>query len=206
MLAKLPPLPPVDLDLPDSLSQREYEAIKLVLPTIGQYRDLLLVKVLRNTGLRISEILGTLPRKAKQPRPPFTPAALRWDGPAPYLLTIRGKQRGEPQWERVYLNPDLGMELQAYIQGLGLEATSKVFDVGQRQFERLFKAAAQEALGRPAHPHQLRGLYVSQLADGGVPLAAVSKLVGHHDTDTTLRWYYKLGNEKRAELARRVGI
>ena len=49
---------PPDLDAPvihDTLTQAEYEAFRDALPT---WRDRLIAMVLRNTGLRVNEILA----------------------------------------------------------------------------------------------------------------------------------------------------
>ena len=62
----------------------------------------------------------------------------------------------------------------------------------------------EDGIGRPVHPHELRHLYVKTLIDGGVPVLAASKLVGHSDTKTTERWYYDLTAEQRRAIQERM--
>lgn len=182
---------PVGSQKLEPLSQDDYERIKAHLPA---YKYLLLVKVLRNTGLRETEVMG-------RGREYF------WqDGPHYFLKTYRRKKKGEPVWEDVALHPELGMEVKAYCDGNGIRPGGLVFDFTPRQFQRVFKAAAEQAIGRPAHPHQLRALYTKTLIDGGVPIGAASKLLGHENERTTLTHYYDLTRAERAEIARKMPV
>ena len=72
-----------------------------------------------------------------------------------------------------------------------------MFPITDRQVRYVFAAAGKRGIGRPVHPHELRHLYVKTLIDGGVPVLAASKMVGHSDTKTTERWYYDLTAEQR---------
>jgi hypothetical protein len=45
---------------------------------------------------------------------------------------------------------------------------------------------------------------VKTLIDGGVPVLAASKLVGHSDTKTTERWYYDLTTKQRRAIQERM--
>lgn len=49
--------------------------------------------------------------------------------------------------------------------------------------------ACMEALGRRAHPHQMRHSRVTHLLASGVPLGAVSRFAGHAQRTTTLAYY-----------------
>ncbi len=82
----------------DPLDQREYEAFKACLPT---WRDVLIAKVLRSSGLRVMELLRLERRHYDVPGPDFS------------VLVRRSKRRAKPrvEYERVYLPPGLGVEL-----------------------------------------------------------------------------------------------
>jgi len=53
--------------------------------------------------------------------------------------------------------------------------------VTDRQVLYVFAATGRKGIGRPGHA------YVKTLIDGGVPVLAASKLVGHSDSKTTER-------------------
>lgn len=175
----------------EPISQADYEQIKGRLP---EYKYLLLTKVLRNTGLRETEVMQRTAEYFLQ------------DGPLYSVYTYRRKKKGEPVWEKVAVHPELGMELKAYIDGNGIRAGSLVFSFTPRQYQRVFKAAALASIGRPAHPHLLRHLFTATLIDGGVPVGVASGLLGHENEETTLAHYYDLSWEKRAEIARRMPV
>ncbi len=176
---------------PEPLTQADYEAIKGTLP---RYRDILLCKVLRSTGLRIAEVLR------------LTPQHYMTDGMYAYVLAQRGKKRTAPMLEKVYLPPELGVELRDYIKGNGLRIHQPIFGITTRQVERIFNVAGLKAIGRPVHPHEFRGLYLKWLIDNGLPVEAAAKMVGHADVKTTLRHYYNLTGSQKAEIQRRVPV
>ena len=88
---------PPDLDAPvarDVLTQAEYEAFRDALPT---WRDRLIAMVLRNTGLRINEVLSLMVKEC----------AL--GGPDALIYVQRSKKPQAPWYEPIYLNPGLGV-------------------------------------------------------------------------------------------------
>lgn len=176
---------------PHALSQDDYVAIKGFLK---RYRDLLLCKVLRATGLRLAEVLR------------LTGAHFVREGPGGSLLVRRGKQRGRPAWEHLPIGAELALEVDTFIRGNGIQPSQPIFGITPRQAQRIFAAAGLEAIGRPVHPHEFRGLYITWLIDNGYPVETASKMVGHQSTRTTLRWYYKLTDERRREIQLRVPV
>lgn len=79
-----------------------------------------------------------------------------------------------------------------------------MFSITDRQVRYVFAAVGERGIGRPVHPHELRHLYVATLINGGVPVVAASKLVGHSDSKTTERWYYDLTAEQRRAIQERM--
>lgn len=177
----------------EPISQNDYTYIKQELATHRQGRTyVLIVKTLRNTGLRLNEVM-TLTRDQ-----------IERNGPDTFLVVQRGKKRGMARYERVAVSPEIGMDL---ISSASLVRPGEcIWPIKKRIIQQQFHDAALRSLGRPAHIQQLRHLFVSTLIDGGVPVGAVSKLVGHADERTTLGWYYDLTADKRAEIARRMPI
>lgn len=100
----------------------------------------------------------------------------------------------------------MGMTLRSYISGNQITSGSQVFNISARQYERVFKAAAQQALNRDAHPHQLRHLYAKLLIDAGIPVAAAAKMLGHANSKTTEQWYYDLTSQQRYDINRKMPI
>ena len=99
----IPAIP--DLGAPvvqDVLTQVEYEAFRDALPT---WRDRLIAMLLRNTGLRINEVLSLMVKEC----------AL--DGPTSVIYVRRSKKRRTTEYEPIYINPGLGVQLRDYMKG-----------------------------------------------------------------------------------------
>ena len=103
----------------DPLDQNEYEAFKACLPT---WRDVLIAKTLRATGVRVMEGLRLEGRHYDLSGPDF------------WILVRRSKRRGKHkgEYERVYLPPGLGVELQDYVTGNPIGAEDRVFPITDR--------------------------------------------------------------------------
>ena len=175
------------------LTQQGYEALRDHLAAQGSWRNVLLCKLLRATGLRISEVME------------ITPQHLGRDGPSSYVLVRRRKKR-KLEWEEVDLPPQLALELQAYAAGLQIKAGDRLFPITDRAARDVFYKAGLAGIGRRVAPHEFRKLYVSYLLDGGVTPPATAKMVGHTDPRTTLEWYYELSREKRREIQSRMPV
>lgn len=186
--------PPEDLDLVvetfDPLDQRQFENFKIHLPT---WRDVLIAKMLRATGLRVMELLRLQVRHYDVKGPEFS-----------IMVRRTKKRKKDTGWERVFLPPNLGVELRDYIAGNGLASDKRVFSITDRQVRYVFAAAGEKGIGRPVHPHEMRHLYVKTLIDGGVPVLSAAKLVGHDDSRTTEKWYYDLTADQRRTIQERM--
>lgn len=176
----------------EPLTQREYEVLKQFMPSV---KYLLILKLLRGTGLRIAEILRTTPRH------------LQTDGLENWIVVTRGKQATKaPEQIRMFLHPELGIELRGYIQGQQIKLMDPIFKIRARQVERVFKVASTAHLSRAVHPHEIRHLFIKWQIDNGMPVEMVAKLVGHSDTRTTLKYYYDLDPVQLAKIARTIPI
>jgi len=96
----------------DVLIQAEYESFRDALPT---WRDRLIAMILRNTGLRIDEVLSLMVKEC----------AL--DGPTSIIYVQRSKKRRTAECEPIYINPGLGVQLRDYIKGQQMALTNFVF-------------------------------------------------------------------------------
>ena len=113
----------------DPLDQREYEAFRACLPT---WRDVLIAKTLRSTGVRVMEGLRLEGRHYDLSGPDF------------WILVRRSKRRAKNkgEYERVYLPPGLGVELRDYVTGNRIAPEDRVFPITDRQIRYVFAAAA----------------------------------------------------------------
>ncbi len=192
------------LDAPvsqDVLTQAEYEAFRDTLPT---WRDRLIAMVLRNTGLRISEVLALEVRHC----------AL--DGPASIIYVQRSKKRRKSEFEPIYINPGLGVQLHDYIKGQQMALTERVFGnlvttrgstkITARGLRFVFEKAGIASIARPVQPKEFRSFFVQTMVDGGVPMAMASKMVGHEDIRTTQAHYYALSADRRRVIGEGIPV
>ncbi len=188
----LPAIPTLDVPLiKDTLTQPEYEAFR---DALTNWRDRLICMVLRNTGLRINEVLGLEVRYCVL------------DGPQSIIYVQRSKKRGRTLWEPIYINPGLGVQLKDYIKGRFLGLTALVFDIRIRGLRYSFAKAGMIALGRPVQPKEFRAFFVQTMVDGGVPMEVASKMVGHEDIRTTQAHYYTLTAERRRVIGEGIPV
>ena len=184
----------------DTLTQDEYEAFKAVLPS---WRDRLICMLLRNTGLRINELLK------------LTAAECSIEGPS-YIIYIRRSKKKQTVYEPLYINSGLGVQLRDYIKGNNYTMSEPIFGGGgnkrdtrkitQRGLRFIFEKAGREAIGRPISPKAFRSFFVQTMVDGNVPMAIASKMVGHEDIRTTQAHYYNLSAERRRIIGEGIPV
>ena len=202
------PLPPALVGAEvaqDTLTQDEYEAFKAALPS---WRDRLICMMLRNTGLRINELLSL----------PGAHCAL--GGPSYVIHVVRSKKRKGIEtttvYEPIYINPGLGVQLRDYIKGNNYTMTEPIFGGGdnqrdarkitQRGLRFIFEKTGRESIGRPISPKAFRSCFVQTMVDGNGPMAMVSKMVGHEDIRTTQTHYYVLSADRRRAIGEGIPV
>jgi site-specific recombinase XerD len=160
---------------PRWLDRREQYALRRAVERGGQVRDLAIVTLLLNTGLRLQEL-----------------CALTWHDvqvtARKGLVTVTrgkgGKSRQLP----------LNAEARRTLMVLGYEAhagsSAPVF-MGQRGrltpsgVQRLLRTYAHAAHLEALSPHRLRHTFCKSLVDAGVGLEKVAALAGHESLETT---------------------
>lgn len=202
------PLPPALVGAEvaqDPLTQDEYEAFKAALPS---WRDRLICMMLRNTGLRINELLSL----------PGAHCAL--GGPSYVIHVVRSKKRKGIEtttvYEPIYINPGLGVQLRDYIKGNNYTMTEPIFGGGdnqrdarkitQRGLRFIFEKTGRESISRPISPKAFRSFFVQTMVDGNVPMAMASKMVGHEDIRTTQAHYYVLSADRRRAIGEGIPV
>jgi site-specific recombinase XerD len=163
---------------PRWLDRREQYALRRAVERGGQVRDIAMVTLLLNTGLRLQELCALTWRDVQ--------VTARTG-----LVTVtRGKGAKHRQLP-------LNAEARRALMALGYEAhagsSAPVF-VGQRG--RLTPSGVQRLLRKYAHaahlevlsPHRLRHTFCKRLIDAGVGLEKVAALAGHESLETTRRY------------------
>lgn len=179
------------------LEEKDYDALKDAMPT---YTYLLILKLLRCSGVRISELLSLVPRQKSNV------------GLHHCILVKRAKQRGKEtdQLDPIFMPGELGIEIDAYIKDHLRKPNEPIFQgskPGQRLTNRALEYVFHKAglqIGRPVTPHMIRSFYSDYLADNGVPIDVISLMLGHSSTKTTMEHYRKLTMAKRQDLGERI--
>jgi len=159
--------------------------------------------LLRNTGLRINELLK------------LTAAECSIEGPN-YIAYIRRSKKKQTVYEALYLNPGLGVQLRDYIKGNNISLTEPILGGGdnkrdarkitQRGLRFNFEKTGREAIGRPISPKAFRSFFVQTMVDGNVPMAMASKMVGHEDIRTIQAHYYALSADRRRIIGEGIPV
>ncbi len=164
--------------------------------------------LLRNTGLRINELLSLPGAHCALERPSYV------------IHVVRSKKRKGIEtttiFEPIYLNPCLGVQLRDYIKGNNYILTEPIFGgvdnrrdarkIPQRGLRFVFKKTGEQILGRPISPKSFRSFFVQSMVDGNVPMAMASKMVGHEDIRTTQAHYYALSADRRRIIGEGIPV
>ena len=178
------------------------EEHQTMLDACGSERDQLLLRVLWESGARVSEVI-----------------ALRecdiGDG---YLLLPNLKQR-KSATKQVVLNPnsDLCLKLILYCRQNQITGLARVFPFSKEWAERIFREAARTAgVYKPARrnakmvmaaawPHTFRHSNAHWLARAGVPGPVIRDNLGHSSLQVTSR-YLEFTSEEKREMMRRAEL
>ncbi len=161
---------------PKWLDKNEQYALLRAVQEKGRKRDIALITLMLNTGLRVSEVsrltvddIQISPRKGS--------------------VTVRGG-KGE-KFRTVPLNVDTRKAVQAYLRRNDLQNGSYLF-VSQRGgplqpsgIYYLVNRYAYDARLEDVTPHTLRHTFGKNLVDAGVSLDRVAQLLGHESVNTT---------------------
>ena len=161
---------------PKWLDKNEQYALLRAVQAKRRKRDIALITLMLNTGLRVSEVsqlrltdLSLSERKG--------------------IVSVRGGKGGKHR--SVPLNADARRVIKSYLQERS-EATGSALFVGQRGgalqppgIYYLIKRYAYDARLQDVTPHTLRHTFGKNLIDAGVSLDRVAQLLGHESVNTT---------------------
>jgi integrase len=185
LIVKRKSLSPVPYLRPEEVSALIEAARKL---RYGE-RNVLLIKVLYQCGLRISEALS------------LTPSHLtRFEGIP--CLKVKGKGGKE---RLVHVPETLSSQLLAYAYQRGLKATDRFFNLNRKNAHKmLVKAAKLAGLTKRVYPHLLRhSCAIERLRQTGNPKALQWHL-GHSSMAMTMRYLATLTMEEALKIQAQV--
>jgi integrase len=172
--AALAELHTVRIQTPDvkTVSPEERALLFAALPD----RVSLIAEVIYVTGCRVSEVLG-----------------VRWEAVKADEETAELRIRGKGDKERLARIPAELLERigQVFPEGEFLFTTSQGHRYGREYISREIDRTARRVLGRSVRAHQLRHSRATDLYQATGRIKAVSKLLGHADEATTLRYYVR---------------
>ena len=135
-------------------------------------RDRLMLRVMWQTGVRVSELLS------------LTPMSIDWNGQVLRVVTL--KRRGHVR--TVPLRPQLLGELARHIAGEGIGFDRRLFAITRQRVHQIVTGAARRG-GLPAdraHPHTLRHSFAIACVLARVPVLALGEWLGHATLSATL--------------------
>jgi integrase len=156
-------------ELPKYLTRDQVQA---ALAACDRPRDRLILRVLWETGVRVSEFVALRPESVD-----FTGEALRV-----VTLKRRGHMRAVP------VRPALLGELARHIAGAAIAAGTRLFPVTRQRVHQIVRRAARKA-GLPydrAHPHTLRHSFAIACVLARVPVLVLAEWLGHRSLESTL--------------------
>ena len=152
-------------------------------------RNVLLIKVLYQCGLRISEALSLTPSHLTQ-----------FEG----IPCLRVKGKGGKE-RLVHVPEALSSQLLAYAYQMGLKATDRFFNLNRKNAHKmLVKAAKLAGLTKRVYPHLLRhSCAIERLRQTGNPKALQWHL-GHNSMAMTMRYLATLTMEEALKIQAQV--
>jgi integrase len=185
LIVKRKSLSPVPYLRPEEVSALIEAARKL---RYGE-RNVLLIKVLYQCGLRISEALSLTPSHL-----------IRFEG----IPCLRVKGKGGKE-RLVHVPETLSSQLLAYAYQRGLKATDRFFNLNRKNAHKmLVKAAKLAGLTKRVYPHLLRhSCAIERLRQTGNPKALQWHL-GHSSMAMTMRYLATLTMEEALKIQAQV--
>lgn len=161
------------------------DQVQALLAACGRPRDRLLVRVLWETGVRVSELMS------------LTSDSIDFAGEALRVVTLKrhGHRRAVP------VRPALLGELARHIAG-GIGRGVRLFPVTRQRVHQIVRRAAASA-GLPAdqaHPHTLRHSFAVACVLARVPVRVLAEWLGHRSLESTLVYTRVLCADSRRYL------
>ena len=149
-------------------------------------RDRLLLRVLGETGVRVSELVS------------LTPDSIDFTGEALRVVTL--KRRGHVR--AIPVRPAILGELARHIAGVGIRPGERLFPVTRQRIHQIVRRAARGAGTPPdrAHAHVLSHAFAIACVLARVPVLVLAEWLGHRSLESTLVYTKVLCADSRRYL------
>ncbi|HZU15335.1 MAG TPA: tyrosine-type recombinase/integrase [Candidatus Dormibacteraeota bacterium] len=174
---------------------------------LARPRDALIVQLLAQSGIRVSELIGLRVQDLVEQE------VMLLDGRRERQVGIRVIGKGDRE-RFVPIPPDLHRRLRAFARSRPVEAQSDRLWLSSRRDRRtgryepltisgvqqMIRFLGRSALGRPVHPHLFRHTYISKLVRKGIDATVIRRYVGHSSAVLIDRIYGHLRPQDTASL------
>ncbi len=171
-------------ELPKYLTR---EQVRELLTACRPGRDRLMVELMWQTGVRVSELLS------------LSAGAIDWEGQVLHVVTL--KRRGHVR--TIPLRPDLLGKLARHLAEAGIASERPLFALTRQRVHQIVAAAAARA-GLPAdraHPHTLRHSFAVACVLARVPVLVLNAWLGHASLEATLVYTKVICADSRRYIA-----
>lgn len=167
-------------ELPKYLTKDE---VVRLLDACGRARDRLIVRVMWETGVRVSELLS------------LTPASIDFASEALQVATLKRRDHVRA----IPIRPALLGDLARQIAGGGIAADARLFPVTRQRVHQIVRRAADTA-GLRAHAHTFRHSFAIACVLARVPVLVLAEWLGHASLEATLVYTKVLCADSRRYL------
>ncbi|WP_422448986.1 tyrosine-type recombinase/integrase [Thermoanaerobacterium sp. DL9XJH110] len=172
--------------------------LKRAIYSNGNKRDIAIIEVLSNTGIRVSELINLTVDDV---------ILTKRNGSQTYSYIIVRQGKGE-KYREVPLNASARKALQEYLSARN-SVCKKLF-VGQRgplqreAIDKILKKYCRIAGIEEISAHVLRHTFCTRLMSENVPLPIISKLAGHSSIQTTMNFYIRVSRADKAAAVEKL--
>lgn len=171
-------------------------------------RNRAMLMLLYRSGLRVSELLALKPADIDLDQ--HTARVLHGKGkggPKAGKYTVRGFHPTADDALIRWMDYRKGLAQQLGLKNGPLFCTLEGGPVSDRYVRDLLKRLADRAgIEKRVHPHGLRHTFAKELHDNGVPVATISKLLGHSSIAVTARYLDHLTNDQAVKALQCVDL
>jgi site-specific recombinase XerD len=181
-----------------TIDRNSLNRLKRAVYSNGNKRDVAIVEVLSNTGIRASELVGLTV---------YDVILTKRNGSQTYSYIIVRRGKGE-KYREVPLNTCARKALQEYLS-VRHSVCEKLF-VGQRgplrreSIDKILKKYCRMAGIEDISAHVLRHTFCTRLMSENVPVPVISKLAGHASIQTTMDFYVRVSRADKAAAVEKL--
>lgn len=182
-----------------TINRNELNRLKRAVYASGNKRDIALIELLINTGIRASELVSlTIEDIHLTAR----------NGSQNYsYIVIRNGKGGK--YREIPLNSQVKKALEEYLAIRPSSRSDKIF-IGQRgplrreAIDKIIKKYCRIAGIEEISAHVLRHTFCTRLVQEGTPIPVVSKLAGHSSIQTTMDFYVRVSRADKAAAVEKL--